>query len=122
MQKVLRDQEHRAPVALGQVRLEVLDGVDVEVVGRLVEDHEIRALHQDPREGEIARAVFDELKGRFEADELRHILAWIALDDHAGPVINGAPDNVFVPSHPLVASYYTLDAQRALQDLIAELR
>ena len=37
-------------------------------------------------------------------------------------VINGAPDNVFVPSHPLVASYYALDAQRALQDLIAELR
>ena len=36
-------------------------------------------------------------------------------------ILNGTPDNVLVPSHPLIASYYALDAQRALQDLIAKL-
>lgn len=36
-------------------------------------------------------------------------------------LLNGAPDSVLLPSHPLIASYYALDAQRALQDLIAKL-
>jgi hypothetical protein len=36
-------------------------------------------------------------------------------------VLNGAPDSVIVPSHPLIQSYYTLDAERALQALIAKL-
>jgi hypothetical protein len=36
-------------------------------------------------------------------------------------LLNGAPDSVLLPSHPLIASYYALDAERALQDLIAKL-
>lgn len=36
-------------------------------------------------------------------------------------VINGAPDSVLVPSHPLIASYYTLDAERALDAVVAKL-
>jgi hypothetical protein len=36
-------------------------------------------------------------------------------------VFNGAPDSVVIPSHPLIASYYALDAQRALQHVVAKL-
>jgi ABC-2 type transport system permease protein len=49
-------------------------------------------LSQDPREGEMARAVFDQLRAGFEPDQLRSILAWIALNPDEGTLIMNAPE------------------------------
>lgn len=44
------------------------------------------------REGEIARAVYDHLQDNFNADQLRHALAWVALYPNEGTVITSAPE------------------------------
>jgi ABC-2 type transport system permease protein len=46
---------------------------------------------QDPLEGAIARAVFDQLKADFDPDELIHILAWIILEPDQGTILEDAP-------------------------------
>lgn len=79
---------------------------------------------QDPREGEIARAVWDELNAQFEAAKLRRVLAWIALDEHAGPVINGAPE-LGLRRHPPEWSIRVrngLYARKFLGRLVARIR
>ena len=52
----------------------------------------IADLRADPREGEIARAVFDELQRRYPPDRLRQALAWIVLRPDDGTVIRNAPE------------------------------
>ncbi|HEY4300637.1 MAG TPA: ABC transporter permease [Candidatus Didemnitutus sp.] len=47
----------------------------------------IADLGQDAREGQIARAVFEELQADFDGPRLRAILAWIALNPNAGQAI-----------------------------------
>ena len=48
------DEEEGARELLGEVVLEPLDGLDVEVVGRLVEDGQVGLLREDPRERDAA--------------------------------------------------------------------
>ncbi len=47
---------------------------------------------QDEHEGEIARLVFDELRGRLGDAELRRVLAWIILYPEEGSVVTSAPE------------------------------
>src|SRR5690606_12653366 len=47
---IVGDEQERAGLLAREVGLEPLDGVDVEVVGGLVEDRELGARDQEPRE------------------------------------------------------------------------
>jgi hypothetical protein len=44
------------------------------------------------REAQIARVVFDQLRGHYERGELIHILAWIILSPEDGTTITHAPE------------------------------
>lgn len=46
----------------------------------------------DPREADIARAVYDELLRHHAPEDLRRILAWIILNPDEGAVIRTAPE------------------------------
>jgi hypothetical protein len=46
---------------------------------------------QDPEEGPIARAVFDQLQAEIENTELIHILAWIITAPDQGTIVDDAP-------------------------------
>lgn len=47
---------------------------------------------RDPREGKVARAVYDHLRANFPQDQLRRALAWIALYPDDGEVLNNLPE------------------------------
>jgi ABC-2 type transport system permease protein len=49
-------------------------------------------ISQDPQEGNIARAVFDQLQDQFNKNELIHILAWISLYPDQGTVLVDVPE------------------------------
>ena len=55
------DEEERAGELLVEVALEPLDGGDVEMVGRLVEDRQVGLLREDPGQGDAAALAAAEL-------------------------------------------------------------
>jgi ABC-2 type transport system permease protein len=47
---------------------------------------------RDPREGKVARAVYDHLRAHFPQDQLRRAFAWIVLYPEDGEVLNNLPE------------------------------
>ena len=47
---------------------------------------------RDPREGKVARAVYDHLRANFSQDQLRRAFAWIVLYPEDGEVLNNLPE------------------------------
>ncbi len=68
-----------------------LDKTDPQSVRSLVCVAAIADISEDPREGQIARAVFDCLTSRFPPALLRKALAWVALYPHDGRTFNTLP-------------------------------
>jgi ABC-2 type transport system permease protein len=52
----------------------------------------IADVSQDPREGEIARFIFDDLRARYGDDRLGRILAWIILYPGEGQALSSVPE------------------------------
>ncbi|MFA5262672.1 MAG: ABC transporter permease [Opitutaceae bacterium] len=65
---------------------------DAQAVRSLVCVAAIADISADPREGDIARAVFEDIKAHYPVERLRRILAWIALYPRQGKTINTAPE------------------------------
>lgn len=79
---------------------------------------------RDPREGRVARTVFDHLQARFTPDQLRHGLAWIVLSPDDSTVINNAPELGFGRHPPpvTVRSRSVLYAKKFLGRLVGKIR
>ena len=78
----------------------------------------------DLREAEIARAVFDELRARFDRDTLRRVLAWIILNPDDGTVVTKAPE-LGVRRHPperLIRERLPLYAKKYLGRVLGKIR
>jgi ABC-2 type transport system permease protein len=58
---------------------------------------------RDPREGKVARVVYEHLRRNFARDELRRALAWVVLRPDDGDVIKNAPELGFRRHPPEVA-------------------
>jgi hypothetical protein len=83
----------------------------------------IADLIRDSREAEIARVVFDELRARFDQDQLRRGLAWIILAPGEGSVITNAPELGFGrhPPEAAVRSRSALYAQKYLGRVVGKI-
>ena len=84
----------------------------------------IADLRADPREAEIARAIFDELQRRYPPGQLRRILAWIILRPDDGTALGYAPE-LGLPLHApvrLVRERSVLYAQKFLGRLLGKIR
>ena len=57
---------------------------------------------RDPREGKVARAVYDQLRATFPQDQLRRALAWTVLYPDDGEVLNNLPELGLRRHPPLV--------------------
>lgn len=77
----------------------------------------------DPREAEIARAVFDELQSRFDPVTLRRALAWIILAPDDGTIVQKAPelDLYRHPPERLIRQRLPLYAKKYLGRLLGKL-
>ncbi|HVU24203.1 MAG TPA: ABC transporter permease [Opitutus sp.] len=78
----------------------------------------------DPREAEIARAVFDELQSRFDPATLRRALAWIVLAPDDGTIVQKAPE-LDLHRHPperLIRQRLPLYAKKFLGRLVGKIR
>jgi ABC-2 type transport system permease protein len=78
----------------------------------------------DPREAEIARATFDELKARYDRETLARALAWVILDPDEGSVRTNLPE-LGLHRHPperLVRQRLPLYAKKYLGRLMGKLR
>jgi ABC-2 type transport system permease protein len=79
---------------------------------------------RDSREGKVARAVFEHLKGNFPRDELRRALAWVILRPDDGAVIRNAPELGFRrhPPEVTIRSRSVLYAKKCLGRLEGKIR
>ena len=93
-------------------------------IRNLVAAAAIADLIRDSREGQIARVVFDELRARFDQDQLRHGLAWIILAPDEGTVVTNAPELGFGrhPPEAAVRSRSALYAQKYLGRVVGKIR
>ena len=78
---------------------------------------------EDPQEGNIARAVFDQLQADYDKEELIHILAWIMLTPDGGTVCRDVPElDIYGPINEDVARMRVLIyAEKLLGRLIDKL-
>jgi ABC-2 type transport system permease protein len=79
---------------------------------------------RDPREGKVARAVFDHLQATFPRDQLRRALAWIILSPDDGEVLNNLPE-LGLRRHPpqvTVRSRSALYARKFLGRVLGKVR
>ena len=84
----------------------------------------IADLCTDPREHEIARLVFEEIRSRFDARAARQALAWVILAADDGEVVRKAPE-LGLYRHPperLVRGRSVIYAQKYLGRLLGKLR
>ena len=79
---------------------------------------------RDPREGRVARAVFDHLKATFRRDELRRALAWVILRPDDGDVVINVPELGFRRHPPavVVRSRSVIYAEKFLGKLDGRIR
>jgi ABC-2 type transport system permease protein len=100
------------------------DGDPGQAVRNLLSLAAVADVSEDLREGDIARLVFDELRGRFDDARLRRILAWIILYPSDGTVVCTAPE--FGLAHTIreetVRQRVTLYAKKFLGRLEGALR
>ena len=75
---------------------------------------------EDPLEGNIARAVFDQLRDDFQKDELIHILAWIMANPDQGTVYTDVPElDIHGPINPdVIRMRVVIYAQKLLGRLL----
>jgi ABC-type multidrug transport system permease subunit len=83
----------------------------------------IADLIRDSREAEIARVVFEELRARFDKDQLRRGLAWIILAPDEGSVVTNAPELGFGrhPPEAAVRSRSALYARKYLGRVVGKI-
>jgi len=83
----------------------------------------IADVSEDSHEGEIARAVYNELLASFDHDDLRRALAWVVLNPDEGAVINLVPElGLFRrPPKPVIRNRNPLFAQKFLGRLQGKL-
>jgi hypothetical protein len=77
----------------------------------------------NPREAEIARVVFDQLRQRYDRGELVHILAWVILSPEEGSVVSRAPELGLrrQPSEAIIRERNTLYAKKLLGRLLGKI-
>jgi ABC-type multidrug transport system permease subunit len=81
-------------------------------------------LAQEQLEGDMARAVFDQLQASYEGEPLRQMLAWIALNPNSGTVIMNAPELGFARHPPdwAIRNRNALYARKFLGRLVGEIK
>jgi ABC-type multidrug transport system permease subunit len=99
-------------------------GDPIQGIRNLLSVAAIADISADPREADIARAVFDELQMRYRHARLRRMLAWIILNPDAGTVIQQAPELGLAkrPPDPMIRERNTLYAKKFLGRLLGNLR
>jgi ABC-2 type transport system permease protein len=123
-----RDAADRAPVDELLARLKTWPPAQLDDAGQSVRNlvgvASIADVIRDPREGKVARAVFDHLQANFPRDELRRALAWLILRPDDGDVINNAPELGFRrhPPQVTIRSRSVLYAEKFLGRLEGKLR
>lgn len=122
-----KDAAASAPVADVLPRLRTWPAADLrnhaQSVRNLLSLVAIADAAADPREAELARAVYDELLRRFERDELKRLLAWIVFNPDEGTVVRQAPE-FKLRRHPperLVRQRCELYARKYLGRLVGQL-
>ncbi len=99
-------------------------GDPMQSVRHLLSAAAIADISADPREADLARAVFDELQARHGHARLRRMLAWIILNPDDGTVVQQAPELGLAkrPPDPMIRERNTLYAKKFLGRLLGQLR
>jgi len=124
----LADAADRAPVVELAEHLKTWPparlGDTGQIVRNLVSVAAIADVTRDPREGKVARAVFEHLRQSFPRDELRRALAWVILRPEDGDVIRNAPELGFRrhPPEVTVRSRSVLYAEKFLGRIEGRIR